>query len=169
MKLILFTTGEVTSPNYPNNYPNYLQKTQTIRVKEGLVLSLQFTAFYIESHSSGYCYDHLTITDGDGTTLMEKSCGTTIPADIRSTSNIVKLVFITNFRGTRTGWSVSWSAVTPGECQQHLWMFLVNFSIIDDALKNTRCFQPKQTRLCFSFLFWIFSLYCKEHLDPSFN
>ena len=148
----LLATGVVTSPNYPGNYPNNLEKTETIQVEEGLILSLQFTAFDIESHST--CrWDHLTITDGDGTTLMEKSCGTTIPADIRSTSNIVKLVFITNFRDTRTGWSVSWSAVTPGECQQHLWMFLVNFSIIDDALKNTRCFQLKQTRLCFSFLF----------------
>ena len=149
---IHFATGVVTSPNYPDAYPNNLEKTETIQVEEGLIISLQFTAFDIESHST--CrYDHLTITDGDGTPLMEKSCGSTIPADIRSTSNIVKLVFITDNTGRRTGWSVSWSAVTPGECQQHLWMFLVNFSIIDDALKNTRCFQPKQTRLCFSFLF----------------
>ena len=143
----------VTSPNYPNNYPNYLEKTETIQVEKGLIISLQFTAFDIEWCDSTCDYDHLTITDGDGTTLMEKSCGTTIPADIRSTSNIVKLVFSTGSKFTRSGWSVSWSAVTPGECQQHLWMFLVNFSIIDDALKNTRCFQPKQTRLCFSFPF----------------
>ena len=143
----------ITSPNYPGNYPNNLEKeVETIQVEEGLIISLQFTAFDIESDST--CgYDHLTITDGDGTTLMEKRCGSTIPADIRSTSNIVKLVFITDRTTSKTGWSVSWSAVTPGECQQHLWMFLANFSIIDDALKNSRCFQPKQTRLCFSFLF----------------
>ena len=119
MKLILFNTGEVTSPNYPNNYPNGLKKTQTIRVEEGLILALQFTAFDIEYDSDCY-YDHLTITDGDGTTLMEKSCGNSLPADIRSTSNVVNLLFITNGVITRTGWSVSWSAVTPGECQQHL-------------------------------------------------
>jgi len=105
--------GVVTSPNYPNNYPNYLNKTDTIQVEEGLIISLQFTEFNIESHST--CrYDHLTITDGDGTTLMEKRCGSTIPADIRSTSNIVKLVFITDSTGWSTGWSLSWSAVTPG-------------------------------------------------------
>ena len=79
-----------------------------------MILSLQFTAFDIEADST--CdYDHLTITDGDGTTLMEKSCGTPLPADITSTSNIVKLVFITNCCAERSGWSVSWSAVTPGE------------------------------------------------------
>ena len=117
MKLILFTTGEVTSPNYPNNYPHNLKKSETIQVEEGLILSLQFTAFDIDA-SSGACYDHLTITGGDGTTLMEKRCGSTIPADIRSTTNIVKLVFITDHSGPRPGWSVRWSAVTPGECQQ---------------------------------------------------
>ena len=131
MKLILFTAGEVTSPNYPDYYPNNLEKTQTIRVEEGLVLSLQFTAFDIEAvydydtyeyyyESVIGCEDHLTITDGDGTTLMEKSCGNSLPADIRSTSNVVNLLFSTNGGGTFSGWSVSWSAVTPGECQQHL-------------------------------------------------
>ena len=38
--------------------------------------------------------------------------------------------------------------------------------IIEDALKKTKCFQLKQTRLCFSFLFRIFSFHCKEHLGP---
>ena len=86
-----------------------------IQVEEGLILSLQFTAFDIESHST--CdYDHLTITDGDGTTLMEKSCGNSLPADITSTSNVVNLLFITDYYdGENSGWSVSWSAVTPGD------------------------------------------------------
>ena len=133
-------TGNVTSPNYPDNYPNSVRKTETIQVEQGLILSLQFIAFDIES-SSTCDDDHLTITDGDGTTLMEKSCGTTLPADIISTSNTVKLVFITDSSDERPGWSVSWSAVTPGECQQHVWIFLDHFSnllfltiMVDDAL-----------------------------------
>ena len=141
MELILLATGNVTSPNYPDNYPNNLEKIETIQVEQGLILSLQFTAFDIESHST-CAYDHLTITDGDGTTLMEKSCGTTLPADIRSTSNIVKLVFSTDGSQTRPGWSVSWMAVTPGECQQHVWVFLHNLSnslflaiMVDNALR----------------------------------
>ena len=91
-------------------------------MEEGLILSLHFTAFDIEINWDYSCpYDHLTIMDGDGTTLMEKSCGTTLPANITSTSNIVKLVFSTDSGGTGAGWSVSWSAVTPGECQLELW------------------------------------------------
>ena len=112
------TTGNVTSPNYPGQYPSNLKKTETIQVEEGLILSLQFTGFNIKYHYT--CdYHHLTITDGDGTTLMEKSCGNTLPADIISRTNIVKLLFITDgsynqMAVTWSGWSVSWSAVTPG-------------------------------------------------------
>ena len=128
----LLATGIITSPNYPNDYPDNLEKTETIQVEQGLILSLQFTAFDIESHST--CpYDHLTITDGDGTTLMEKSCGTTIPADIRSTSNVVNLLFSTDYAATRTGWSVNWNVVTPGECQQ---CNLVNYFFSSSFLQN---------------------------------
>ena len=135
MELILLQTGEVTSPNYPNNYPNNLKKTEKIQVDEGLILSLEFTSFDIESHST--CdYDHLKIMDGDGTTLMENSCGSitshngvvvggqsigaNLPARITSTSNMVVLLFSTDGITAGSGWSVSWSAVTPGECPQHV-------------------------------------------------
>ena len=115
----------VTSPNHPGNYPHNLEKTETIQVEQGLIISLQFDAFRIE-YSSTCRYDHLTITDGDGTTLMEKSCGSTsdgnvvigsqsigssLPPAIKSRSNTIKLVFTTDDWGTNTGWSVSWRAV----------------------------------------------------------
>lgn len=76
-------------------------------------LMLQFTAFNIESHSN-CAYDYLTITDGDGTALLEKACGSTLPTNMASTSNIVNLFFKTHAAGTENGWSVSWSAVRPG-------------------------------------------------------
>ena len=70
----LLSTGIVTSPDYPDNYPYNLKQTQAIQVKQGQILSLEFTSFDIE-YDSNCTYDHLTIMDGDGTTLMEKSCG----------------------------------------------------------------------------------------------
>ena len=87
-------------------------------------MSLQFNAFDIQYYPT--CdYDHLTIMDGDGTTLMEKSCGSSwgtvviggesigssLPPAIRSRSNTINLVFTTDGGGTRTGWSISWRAV----------------------------------------------------------
>ena len=129
-------TGVVTSPNHPGYYPHSLEVTETIQVEQGLIISLQFTAFDIQYHPN-CLFDHLTITDGDGTTLMERSCGgpftlngdiviggqiisSSLPPAIRSKSNLVNLVFTTDSIYSRTGWSVSWSAVTPGECQQHV-------------------------------------------------
>ena len=103
-----------------------------VQVKQGLILELQFTAFEIECK-----YDHLTITDADGTTLMEKSCGpssegiiaighgrhhvmSSRPANITSTSNTVKLMFSTDGSQMKSGWSINWFAVTPGKYQQFL-------------------------------------------------
>ena len=107
----------LTSPNYPDNYPNNVERTDIIEVDEGLVVALKFTAFNVESCSTCRC-DHLTIQDGDGTTLMEKRCGSSLPANtIISTSNRVELYFKTDSSGTRSGWSVTWIAVTQGECQ----------------------------------------------------
>ena len=148
---MLLTAGVVTSPNYPNNYPSNLERTWTIQVGEGLIMSLKFNAFNIEwDRQCGNCgCDHLTIVDGDGTTLMGKSCGSpvwspqtpwwtvvgsqslgiSLPPDVVSRSNVVKLLFRTTsltsdglglglgglwFDTKRRSWNVSWSAVTPG-------------------------------------------------------
>ena len=88
-----------------------------IQAEEGFVIFLHFLAFDIDFHTE--CrWDHLTITDGDGTTLMEKNCGSSLPGNITSVSNIVKLHFSTNNYGDgNSGWSVSWSAEIPSECK----------------------------------------------------
>ena len=94
-----------------------------IEVEQGLILFFKFSAFKIQSPSSGSCGDHLTITDGDGTPLMEKICGKSLPAAIASISNMIRIYFSTDGSGTRIGWNVSWTAVTKGECQQFSIMF----------------------------------------------
>ena len=114
-----FVTGVVNSPNYPSFYPSNLEKTDTIHVKLGQILLLRFTAFDIEAHFDNdnnlFCFHYLTIMDGDGTTLMEENCGHSMPADITSRSNIVKLHFSSSSSFyTKPGWSVTWTAVTPG-------------------------------------------------------
>jgi len=133
--------GITTSPDYPGSYPKDIRRTEMIKVEEGLIISLQFTAFDILTYDHQCLHDHLTITDNDGTVLMEKSCGNNIdvmfgghvivggqsigpslPAAMRSSSNIVKLLFSTSSVNllpdgftSDSGWSISWSAVTP-EC-----------------------------------------------------
>ena len=102
----------VTSPHYPNYYPNNLRQTNTIEVEEGLIVEMQFTAFDVQSYAC--FYDHVTIKNGDGTTLMEKTCGSSLPAAVTSTSNIVEIYFHTDSSRSYSGWRLTWRAVTPG-------------------------------------------------------
>ena len=109
------TTGVVTSPNYPNNYPYSLDRTDIIWVEEGLIIAMQFTAFDVEFNSwLSSCDDHVTIKNGDGTSLMEKTCGSSLPAALTSKSNVVKIYFHSNEVNSYSGWSLTWRAVTPG-------------------------------------------------------
>ena len=84
-----------------------------------MVIFIEFTEFNIEAWRFGghvYChYDYLTIEDGDGTVLMEKSCGNSLPANILSKTNVVKLRFKTDDSEVRRGWRFMWSAVLPSE------------------------------------------------------
>ena len=86
---------------------------EIIDVEEGLIVVMQFTAFHVEWHPT-CSYDHVTIKNGDGTTLMEKTCGSSLPAAVTSTSNIVEIYFHTDHYGSRSGWRLTWRAVTPG-------------------------------------------------------
>ena len=122
-------TGVVTSPNHPGNYPLNLDKTQTIVVESGKILRLEFTSFDVYGDPSNSCQgrgaDFVKITDGDGTTLMDNSCGFSsldpseflyfLPPIITAVSNRVEIVFHTDGNGTSFGWSLNWIAVTPGQ------------------------------------------------------
>ena len=121
---------------------------------------LQFTAFNIQSHSS-CAPDYLTITDGDGETLLERSCGSTLPTNITSTSNMVDILFKTNAHTSKIGWSISWNALTPGVLYQLNCKILnISFSCIKRFLDRLiRCFEynKKQTKCLLRILLSFFS------------
>ena len=102
------STGVVTSPNYPCDYLNKLNRTTTITAKEGMVVELEFTAFNTYSGS-----DTLTILDNDGTVLSQERSGDCLPPKMWSRTNVVHLQFVTSYYGTRTGWSANWASVAP--------------------------------------------------------
>ena len=128
-KIVLFFTGVVTSPNHPGDYPDNLDKRQTLQVETGKILRLEFTRFSVYTCGSLTAWqacscDYVKITDGDGTTLMDNSCGYSSedpssssyfqPPTITTRTNTVEIFFHTDGDRTKTGWSLSWIAVTPG-------------------------------------------------------
>ena len=116
MAFKLFVKGVVSSANYPGSYPNNVRKLDIIEVEEGLVVAIEFTAFDVESYywASTCTFDHVTIKNGDGTTLMEKTCGSSLPAAVNGTSNTVEIHFHTDGSVSNSGWRLTWRAVTPG-------------------------------------------------------
>ena len=120
---MLITTGVVTSPNYPANYPPHIEKTEKIQVEIGKVLRLEFTSFDVSVCDNCTC-DHVEIKDGDGKTLMDKSCGdsSTSPSSsdyfqppvMVTNTNTVEIFFHTDAKGSESGWRLNWTAVTPG-------------------------------------------------------
>ena len=80
--------GTVTSPSYPDNYPGNADCTYTISQPNGNVILLNFLSMDIEDDTS-CSYDYLEIRDGlsDTSTLLDKLCGSEIPAPIQSSQN----------------------------------------------------------------------------------
>ena len=124
---ILLSLGFVTSPNYPTRYPFYLRKIERIQIESGKMLRLKFTHFDVHvCNGINTCScDHVKVTDGDGTTLMDKSCGISsrdpsdpvfflLPALI-SRTNTIDIYFHTDDYFAGMGWILSWTAVTPGQ------------------------------------------------------
>ena len=84
------TYGTITSPDYPENYPNNADCIYTIYQPTGTVILLNFLSMDIKMIShSGDCYDYLEIRDGpsDDSPLLGKQCGNEIPAPIQSRQN----------------------------------------------------------------------------------
>ena len=125
------TPGVITSPNHPDNYPHNIDKNEHITVETGKILRLEFTAFavYVGGSITTCPTDFVRITDGDGTTLMDNSCGYSDrnpsnslyfqPPIITTKTNKAEIYFHTNHREAASGWRLRWTAVEEGECYQH--------------------------------------------------
>ena len=135
----VFDSGVLSSPNFPESSPANFEKNYTIEVEEGLILSIEFTDFELDFYNYDLAYEenygtyengetnyddyichysHLTITDGDGTTLVEEACGSGYDLKyqlLRSKSNVVKLHYFTKEEEKHSAWSLNWRAVTPGQ------------------------------------------------------
>ena len=97
-----FTTshGSVTSPNFPNNYPENVSRTYCIIPSDATPATLTFTNFDTEAG-----FDFVTLKDEMGRVLSSTS-GTTRPADVTGSTIVIK--FTSDFIINRPGWRATW-------------------------------------------------------------
>ncbi|XP_019639002.1 PREDICTED: bone morphogenetic protein 1-like [Branchiostoma belcheri] len=103
--------GTVTSPNYPQNYPNNQYCTWTIPHTQYPV-TVKFIDFELEEGGffSSCSYDHLEIFDGR--TSLGKFCGTDAPA-VLTTTNGVRINFKSDSSVGQRGFKFTYRVAAP--------------------------------------------------------
>ncbi|XP_017555843.2 cubilin [Pygocentrus nattereri] len=103
-------SGEIHSPQYPNNYPNNVDCSWVITVDESHRILFNFTDMDIESHSS-CIWDYVDIHDGPGQSspLLAKVCGFSIPDPIFSTQNVIYVRFRSDISSNHRGFRAEFS------------------------------------------------------------
>jgi len=100
--------NQVTSPNYPFNYPNNVFSEEIeIGSPDGSGLQLTFNDFVLE-HSEGCSFDFVQVLDKSSGVSSDKLCGSELPGPITSTGNMTILFHSDSsdrFRGFRATWT----------------------------------------------------------------
>ena len=103
-------SGVLKSPEYPYNYPNDHDSIQTVEVAEGKTIRYVWTNFHTEGGlGPDGPFDYVEIEDEDGTILMSKNYGSSLPSPGTSNSNIMYVKFATDGDTTRPGWRLEWN------------------------------------------------------------
>ncbi|CAL8311895.1 unnamed protein product [Merluccius merluccius] len=108
--------GYITSPNYPQNYPQNIDCIWVIAVPNGELVQIDFEGeFYIEPTSS-CLYDYLELRDGatSGSDPIARLCGTTRPSTQHATGSVMFLRFRTDTSVTHKGFKAKYSIATCG-------------------------------------------------------
>ncbi|XP_060917704.1 bone morphogenetic protein 1-like isoform X4 [Labrus mixtus] len=119
-------SGQIQSPNYPDDYQSNKVCVWKITVEEGFDVGLSFQSFDIERHDS-CAYDYVEVRDGgsESSPLLGHFCGYDKPDDFKSSSNRLWLKFVSDGSVNKAGFAVNFfkemdecSRPDNGHCQQ---------------------------------------------------
>ena len=109
------TSGEITNPNYPNNYDINKNCDWFITASDNQQIELTIKEMDVEKGPS--CnYDYIRLQEGfdHAGSIIGTYCGKNPPEPIRSSGNKVRVTFHSDDQQTRKGFKISWRAVTKG-------------------------------------------------------
>ena len=112
--------GEVSSPQYPNNYPPGVTCRSLFIAPDNMIVRIDMQDFQLESDTLANCgqdWDWLEIYDAgeeDPEALIGRFCGSIIPGFFESTGTRMYMVFKSDISVTRRGFRATFD-FTDGE------------------------------------------------------
>ena len=117
-------SGTITSPGYPNNYPNSAICGYDIHVPRNMRIHLEFDVFYL-----GSCCDKLQIQQmisGTNYIVAELTGSAATQRNFTSAENRFTLYFTTDYSGTSRGFRANYYAIQSGkQVQMFVWISLL--------------------------------------------
>ena len=108
------SSGNVSSPNFPSNYPNSMTCRWIITVPQGHLVRLSFNDFQLTSCfvSCSSC-DHLEVRDGtdDSSAQLARYCGTELPYDVQSSGQSLWIEFVSTSTNNEKGFLATYTTV----------------------------------------------------------
>ncbi|CAK8680068.1 unnamed protein product [Clavelina lepadiformis] len=106
--IITEDSGNISSPNYPNDYSNNLNCNWTILAPPNKLIEVEFVDFHLQSCSFSL-KDYLNIHDGEEQYAGISFCGTNKPVDFESSTNRVNLFFSSDSSTNEKGFLIKWT------------------------------------------------------------
>ncbi|KAF3819807.1 hypothetical protein GH733_015316 [Mirounga leonina] len=117
-------SGVLTSPDYPDNYPNNVECHWVIHASGPATVKLVFVDFQVEG-SEECTYDYVAVLGGPGPTHGHRYCGGTRPPTLVSLGRELQVVFKSDFNIGGRGFKAYYFS---GECQEVYTAVRGNFS-----------------------------------------
>ncbi|XP_023438358.2 CUB domain-containing protein 2 [Dasypus novemcinctus] len=117
-------SGALTSPEYPNNYPNSVECRWVIRASGAAAVKLVFVDFQVEA-SEECTYDYVAVLGGAGPARRHHYCGGTRPPTLVSLGHELQVVFKSDFNIAGRGFKAHYFS---DECQEVYTAVRGNFS-----------------------------------------
>uniref|UniRef100_A0A673XEJ4 Zgc:154142 n=1 Tax=Salmo trutta TaxID=8032 RepID=A0A673XEJ4_SALTR len=102
--------GELTSPNWPNNYLDQAVCTWRISIPSAKNIHIVFTHFEVQAvNQLGQCVDYVEMYSGAGLTSQDRFCGFAPPPEVTVVGNTAVVHFLSNQANVEKGFHGYWT------------------------------------------------------------
>ena len=135
------SSGFLSSPNFPNNFPQYSRCVWNIRVPSGYIIKVSFHHFDLGPSSYRSRVTIINVTSADGRNQFQLY-GRSLPDPVYSVGNSMQVIF-TSLTERSSGFNASYEAITyeSGRSSCCYQMFLLASATAVISVKQNPCTQ----------------------------